>query len=74
MASDSGWKEYKNNMTTILAIPEADTVTRNAVATIFNSFLSTSGFDSLVDDAAAASTNPAVVEPVVTNTNTDGIA
>jgi hypothetical protein len=58
----------------VIAIPEADTVTRQAVATIFNSFLSAQGFESLIDDAAAASTNPAIVEPVVTSVATDGIA
>jgi hypothetical protein len=58
----------------VIAIPEADTVTRNAVATIFNSFLASRGFETLVDDAAAASTNPAVVEPVITSADLDGIA
>lgn len=72
--SESGWQEYSNVLSTVIAIPEADTVTRQAVATIFNSFLSTQGFETLVDDAAAASTNPAVVEPEVTSAATDGIA
>ena len=72
--SESGWLEYSNTLSTILAIPEADTVTRQAVATILNSFLSARGFESLIDDAAAASTNPDVVEPEVTATTTDGIA
>lgn len=72
--SEAGWQEYSNVLSTVIAIPEADTVTRQAVATIFNSFLSVAGFDSLIDDAAAASTNPAVVEPVVTSAATDGIA
>ena len=72
--SESGWQEYSNVLSTVIAIPEADTVTRQAVATVFNSFLSGLGFDSLVDDAAAASTNAAVVEPEVSSTATDGIA
>ena len=72
--SESGWQEYSNVLSTVIAIPETDTVTRQAVATIFNSFLSTQGFETLVDDAAAASTNPAVVEPEVTSAATDGIA
>ncbi len=72
--SEAGWQEYSNNLSTVIAIPEASTVTRQAVATIFNSFLSSRGFDSLVDDAAAASTNPAVVEAVVNDVTTDGIA
>jgi hypothetical protein len=72
--SESGWLEYNNVLSTVLAIPEADTVTRQAVATIFNSFLSSQGFESLIDDAAAANVDPTVVEPVVTSTATDGIA
>lgn len=72
--SESGWQEYSNVLSTVIAIPEADTVTRQAVATVFNSFLSGLGFDSLIDDAAAASTNAAVVEPEVSSTATDGIA
>jgi hypothetical protein len=72
--SESGWQEYSNVLSTVIAIPEADTVTRQAVATIFNSFLSSLGFESLIDDAAAASTNAAVVEPEVTSAATDGIA
>ena len=72
--SESGWLEYSNTLSTILAIPEADTTTRQAVATMFNSFLSAKGFETLVNDAAAASATATVVEPVVTDTTTDGIA
>lgn len=72
--SESGWLEYSNVLSTVIATPEADTVTRQAVATIFNSFLSARGFESLIDDAAAASTNAAVVEPEVTSATLDGIA
>jgi hypothetical protein len=72
--SESGWLEYSNVLSTVVAIPEADTVTRQAVATMFNSFLSGLGFETLVDDAAAASTNPAVIEPEVTSATNDGIA
>lgn len=72
--SESGWLEYSNVLSTVLAIPEADTVTRDAVAVLFNSFLASRGFRTLVDDADAASTNPATVEPVVTDADLDGIA
>jgi len=72
--SEAGWQEYSNNLSTVIAIPEASTVTRQAVATFFNSFLSTSGFETLVDDAAASSVTPTVVEPVVSSTDTDGLA
>jgi hypothetical protein len=72
--SEAGWQEYSNNLSTVIAIPETDTVTRQAVATIFNSFLSVVGFESLIDDAAAASINPVVVEPVITSQTLDGIA
>ena len=72
--SESGWQEYSNNLSTVIAIPEASTVTRQAVATFFDSFLTTFGFETLVNDAAAASTDPAVVEAVVNDVTTDGIA
>jgi hypothetical protein len=72
--SESGWQEYSNVLSTVIAIPEADTVTRQAVAIAFNSFLSNLGFESLIDDAAAASTNAAVIEPEESSAATDGIA
>ena len=72
--SESGWQEYSNTLSTVIAIPEASTVTRQAVATFFNSFLSTSGFETLVDDAAAANVSPTVVEAAITDVTLDGIS
>ena len=71
--SESGWKEYENTLSTIFAIPEADTVTRDSLATVLD-VLTAPGFEALADDAAAANTNPAVVEPIVTDPTKDGIA
>jgi hypothetical protein len=72
--SEAGWQEYSNTLSTVIAIPEASTVTRQAVATFFNSFLSTSGFETLVDDAAAANVSPTAVEVVVADVTLDGIS
>jgi hypothetical protein len=72
--SESGWLEYENPLSTIFAVPEADTVTRNSLATVLDVLTAPGGFEALADDAAAASTNPAVVEPVVTDVTKDGIA
>ena len=75
--SESGWQEYSNTLSTIIAIPEASNTTRDAVAVFFNSLLGTAnfgGFETLVDDAAAASTTSTVIEPEVPNAVTDGIA
>lgn len=72
--SESGWLEYENPISTIFAVPEADTVTRNSLATVLDVLTAPGGFEALADDAAAASVNPAVVEPIVTDPTKDGIA
>lgn len=72
--TEAGWQEYENALTTIFAIPEADTVTRNALATLLDSNTATLGFEALVDDAAAANTNPATIEGQPANVTKDGIA
>ena len=60
---------------TIVAIPAADTTTRNAFATAMNTQLTALGFETLVDDAAAASVDPTVVEATPPASNIlDGIA
>lgn len=70
----SGWKEYSNNLATIVAIPESDTVTRNAFIAVLDGLMPI-GFDALADDVAAANVNPAVVEQMDALTpNTDGVA
>jgi|SRR6187402_628038 len=73
--SIGAWLEYLNNEATIIAIPAADTTTRNALITILDRLTAPSGFDALADDAAAASTNPATVELTTNKTvATDGLA
>ena len=73
--SVGAWLEYLNNEATIIAVPEADTVTRDALAGVLDSLLEGHGFDELADDAAASDVDPEVVEQVVDKTEaTDGIA
>lgn len=73
--STAGWGEYLNNLMTIVAIPATDTVTRDAFATAMNVQLTALGFESLVDDATAASVDPTVVEATPpASTAVDGIA
>ena len=74
--STAGWGEYLNNLMTLVAIPAADTVTRNSFATVMDAILGTTTlFEPLADDAAAASTNPAVIETSPPTTGlVDGIA
>lgn len=59
----AGWLHHLNDLATIVAIPEADTVTRNSFATTLDAIMAGEGFDPLADDAAAVSTDPDVVEP-----------
>ena len=75
--STAGWKEYLNNLMTVVAIPEADTTTRNAFATVMDAILAsaTMGFEALADDASAASSTATVVEATPpASAAVDGIA
>ena len=72
--SESGWLEYENTLSTVLAVPATETVTRGSVAAMLNVLFTGLQFDSLVDEAAAANVNPAVVEPQATTENLDGVA
>lgn len=74
--STAGWGEYLNNLMTLVAIPEADTVTRNSFATVMDAILGTTTlFEPLADDALAANVDPAVVETSPPTTGlVDGIA
>lgn len=70
-----GWLEYLHNEASIIAIPTADTVTRNGLAAILDKITVPQGFDALADDAAAAIANPATIEKTEDKgTATDGIA
>lgn len=75
--STSGWGEYLNNLLTLIAIPETDTVTRNGFMGFMDAILANAGrgFDALADDAATASVDPVVVEKTKTKAkDKDGIA
>lgn len=69
--SESGWLEYENPLSTIFAIPATHTTTRNSLATVLATI---PNFETLVDDAAAANVDPAVVESVPADSTKDGLA
>lgn len=71
IGSGSG-RDRTNPMQTMIAVPEEDTATRDAIAGLF-AFIYPN-FDALADDVAAASTDPTVTEPEVASVDTDGIA
>lgn len=72
--AQGGWLDYKNELATEIAIPEADTVTRTGLLTVLDAMGTRSGFDPLLDDAALAATSPTVVEPTtkINNKKKDG--
>lgn len=73
--SIGAWLEYYNNLATIIAIPEASTVTRQSIITILDRLVAPAGLDALADDAAASNVTPTVVETTTARTvATDGIA
>lgn len=75
--STAGWGEYLNNLQTIIAVPQADTVTRDGIVGILDAVLNNvgKGFEPLADDATAAVVDPAVAEPTAKKGRTkDGIA
>ena len=73
--SESGWLEYENTLSTIFAIPEADTVTRNAFVTLLDAITDTVGLSTLADDVAnITSTDPTEIEDVITDPTLDGVA
>lgn len=60
--STAGWGEYLNNLMSLVAIPETDTVTRNGFLAVVDAILAGRGFEPLADDAATANVSPTVVE------------
>ena len=52
--SEGGWEQFYNNEATIVAIPNADTVTAAAFATALDTFLAGKGFDAIADDFGGA--------------------
>lgn len=61
--SASGWGKYENVLSTIVAIPAADTTTRDAFVAVLDVLFAGQLLDELSSDVAAANTDPAVVEP-----------
>ena len=53
--SVGGWLEYLNNEASIIAIPQADSVTRASLLGVIDKLAKLSNFDELVDDAAGYS-------------------
>ena len=74
--SASGWGNYDNVLATIVAIPAADTTTRDAFVAAIDVLFAGLGLDELASDVAAADTDPAVVEPTADKDdyNDDGLA
>ena len=50
--SVGGWLEYLNNEASIIAIPQADSVTRASLLGVIDKLAKLSNFDALADDAA----------------------
>mgnify|MGYP000259413324 CR=1 FL=1 len=77
-SSVAGWAEHLNNLATEIAIPAADTVTRNGLATVLDALFASAklGFDALADDVALANVSETVVEPTedIDDVDGDGIA
>lgn len=70
-----GWLEYFHNQASIIAIPTADTVTRNGLAAILDKVAVAQSFEPLADDAAAAVVDSTVIEKTTDKTvTTDGIS
>ena len=70
-----GWLEYFHNQASIIAIPTADTVTRNGLAAILDKVAVAQSFEPLADDAAAAIADPTVIEKTTDKSvTTDGIS
>ena len=70
-----GWLEYFHNQASIIAIPTADTVTRNGLAAILDKVAVAQSFEPLADDAAAAVVDSTVIEKTTDKSvTTDGIS
>lgn len=73
--SSNAFVDHFNAESTVIAIPGADTTTRNGLTAIIDAIVATpNGFDAKADDAAAANVNPTVIEKTEDKTSaTDGI-
>lgn len=62
--SGSGFGSYASAaLTTTIAVPATDTVTRNGLAAVIDVLFAGLGFDTLASDVAAANVDPTVLEP-----------
>ena len=57
-----GWLEYLHNQASIIAIPTADSTTRDGLVAILDNITIPQGFDALADDSAAAIANVTTIE------------
>lgn len=77
LSSKAGWGEYLNNLDTLIAVPEADTDTRDDVAAVLDAIFAGNilGFDELSDVVAFATTGD-VVSPTtdIDDVESDGLA
>lgn len=69
-----GWRFHENTLATYIAVPADETTTLNSLVAQLDDILGPHGFDDLADDVAAADTDPDVVEPAITDLDTDGVA
>lgn len=60
--SSSAWLEYENEVGCVIAVPEADTTTLPALATILDALFASEGFEQISSDVAAADSTAANVE------------
>ncbi len=76
LQSESGWGEFNNNLSTIIAVPNGDTITRNSVAAFLDAQLLGLGFDAKADDVAAANVGDTIVSPTtaIDDVTLDGLA
>ena len=64
----AAWQDFLHHQASVIAIPTADTVTRDGVAAILDKLLIPQGFDTLADDATAAVVPVTTVEKTTDKT------
>lgn len=73
--SNSGWKEYSNPITTIIAVPSSNEAFLTALLGLLDDLVGPQGFDELADDYAAFDKDEATVESTsdIDDVDTDGL-
>ena len=70
-----GWLEYLHNQASIIAIPTADSTTRDGLVAILDNITIPQGFEALADDSAAAIANVTTIEKTEDKgVTTDGLS